>query len=110
MADDAIKMPLLGSVPRPKTWDFIACATVVLSIIVAVYNLSSALGQAPGESVSGLATTVIVLVQLAIATLCLFVLGKTAKEGTLWGNLAAVTGLLIAISAVLLAAALFAAA
>jgi hypothetical protein len=37
-------------------------------------------------------------------------LGKTAKEGTIWGNLAAIGGMFIGVSGVLLAAALWVAA
>lgn len=111
MGENVVKLPVLGwDVPKPKKWDFVACTTVVVSALLAGYNLSAALGQAPGEAVSGLTTTLLVLLQLGIATLSLFVLGKTAKEGTLWGNLAAVTGMLVAVGAVLLAAALWAAA
>jgi hypothetical protein len=38
------------------------------------------------------------------------VLGKTAKEGTWWGNCASVLALLVGVSGVLLSAALWAAA
>jgi hypothetical protein len=37
-------------------------------------------------------------------------LGKTSKEGTIWGNLAAIGGMFVGLSGVLLAAALWVAA
>jgi hypothetical protein len=48
--------------------------------------------------------------QLLLACGGLMLLGKTAKEGTWWGNLAAVAACLLGITGVLLAAALWAAA
>ena len=61
---------------------------------------------APGTSLSGKLTFIIVLIQLAVMSIALLVLGKTAKEGTIWGNLMAVAGMTAGMSGVLLAAAL----
>jgi hypothetical protein len=53
---------------------------------------------------------VVALAQLALGMISLLLLGKTAEEGTLWGNLAAVGGMFAGLSGVLLAAALWVAA
>lgn len=109
MGEDAIRLPVLGwEVPRPKRWDLAAGLVMLASLILAGMNLQSALGQAPGESVSSWLTVAMVLGQLVLASLALFVLGKTAKEGTLWGNLIAVAALLAGMSGFLLATALWA--
>lgn len=111
MGEDAIKLPGLGwELPRPKKWDFSALLVLLVSILLAGANLKVALGQSPGEAVSSWLTTLILLAQLVLASLALFVLGKTAKEGTLWGNLLAVAALLAGVSGVLLATALWASA
>ena len=52
----------------------------------------TARSQLPGVSPSDGFTALVVALQLAICTASLLLLGKTAKEGTLWGNLAAVAG------------------
>lgn len=111
MGEDAIKLPLLGwELPRPKKWDLSALLVLVASALLAGANLQAALGQAPGESISSWLTATMVLGQLVLASLALFVLGKTAKEGTLWGNLLSVAALLAGVSGVLLATALWASA
>ena len=73
-------------------------------------NLAIVTRKAPGTSIAGGVTAGFVTAQCALALAGLFVLGKTAKEGTLWGNLLAVAGLFAGMSGVLLAAALWAAA
>ena len=109
MGEDAIKLPVLGwELPRPKKWDLSAVLVMLASLILAGANLQAALGQAPGESISTWLTGAMVLGQLVLASLALFVLGKTAKEGTLWGNLIAVAALLAGMSGFLLATALWA--
>lgn len=100
---------MLGwELPRPKKWDLSALLVLAASIVLAGFNLKAALGQAPGESIASWLTTTMVFGQLILASVSLFVLGKTAKEGTLWGNLTAVAGLLAGVSGVLLATALWA--
>ena len=111
MSEDVVKLPLLGwEFPRPRKWDFMALAVLLASVLLAGANLKAALGQPPGASVSSLLTALLALLQTGLASLSLFVLGKTAKEGTLWGNLLAVAGMLAGVSGVLLATALWAAA
>lgn len=111
MAGEAMKLPLIHlEIPRPKPWDFGAALVLALSLAAAGGNLMIALGQAPGASISNSITLGFVLLQLLLATLGLLVLGKTAKLGTIWGNLLAVGALLIGMSGVLLAAALWSAA
>lgn len=110
MGEDAIKLPFIKwEFPKPKPWDLVAVLTLVAAGAVAGFNLSSALGGRAGAIGGGL-TFAIVLVQLAICSAALLVLGKTAKHGTLWGNLAAVAGMFAGMSGVLLAAALWTAA
>lgn len=109
MGEHAIKLPLLGwELPRPKKWDLSALLVLVVSMLLAGANLQAALGQAPGESVSSWLTLAMVLGQLGLASLALFVLGKTAKEGTIWGNLISVAALLAGVGGFLLATALWA--
>jgi hypothetical protein len=109
LGENAIKLPLLGwELPRPKKWDLSALLVLVVSIALAGINLRAALGQAPGESIASWLTTTMVFGQLILASISLFVLGKTAKEGTLWGNLIAVAAMLAGVSGVLLATSLWA--
>lgn len=109
MAEDAIKLPLLGwELPKPKKWDLVALAALGLSALLAGFNLQTALGGAPGESISGLMTAAMVIAQMALASVSLLILGKTAKEGTLWGNLISVGASFVAMSGMLLATALWA--
>ena len=113
MAEDRMKLPFgLGSfeIPRPRKWDLIAFLALGASGAVAAFNLIEAQSQPPGASLSGNFTLGIVLAQLAISSLSLLILGKTSKEGTIWGNLASVGGMLAGVSGVLLAAALWTAA
>jgi hypothetical protein len=111
MAGDVVKLPWIGlEIPRPKPWDLAAAAVLVLSLAGAGANLAIALGHEPGSSISGSLTATFVLGQIAIATLGLLVLGKTATLGTIWGNLLAVGALALGMSGVLLAAALWSAA
>jgi hypothetical protein len=104
-----LKLPFeLG--PKPKAWDLVAVAVLGVAAIAAGVNWLAAQEQAPGTSLPGSTTLIFVLAQLAIASASLLVLGKTAKVGTLWGNLAAVGGMLAGLGGVLLATALWIAA
>ena len=108
MAEDVVKLPLVNlEVPKPKRWDLAALLALIAAVVVSGFNLSAALGKPAGEAISGSLTAAIVVVQLVILSAALLVLGKTAKEGTLWGNLTAVAALLVGMSGVLLAAALW---
>jgi hypothetical protein len=105
-----LKLPSIKLGPKPKTWDLVAVAIVVIAGVAAAVNWMAAQKQAPGTSLSGGFTLAFVLAQLALGSISLLVLGKTAAEGTLWGNLAAVGGMLVGLSGVLLATALWIAA
>lgn len=94
--------------PKPKLWDLVAFVVVGAGIAVAVTNMLLAQATEPGASLPDSVTYGIVVGQLAIACLALLVLGKTAKEGTIWGNLAAVAGMFVGLGGVLLAGALWA--
>jgi hypothetical protein len=108
MGDNVLKLPLINlEVPKPQRWDFIAAATLVVIAVVCGANLKSALGRPPGEALSGTLTFGFVVAQFLLTTVALLVLGKTAKHGTLWGNLLAVGALVAGMSGVLLAAALW---
>ena len=106
----AFKLPQIQFGPRPKRWDLCAIAVLLLAAVLAAVSWRTARAQAPGVSPSSTFTSLVALAQLAIASISLLVLGKTAEEGTLWGNLAAVGGLLAGLGGVLLAAALWVAA
>ena len=111
MAEEGFKLPFGGlQIPKPKRWDWTAFAALAAVGAVAAYNLITAQQRAAGQSLSGLFTLLIVLAQLALASVSLLILGKTAKVGTIWGNLAAVAGMLAGVSGVLLAAVLWTAA
>lgn len=111
MAEDTIKLPLVKlEVPRPKRWDLVALLVLAASVAAAIANLQLAFSAAPGQAIGSSATTGFALGQLALCCLGLLVLGKTAKEGTLWGNLLAVGAMFAGMSGLLLAAALWSAA
>ncbi len=105
-----MKLPSIKLGPKPKTWDFVALAIIVIAGGAATANWMAAQGQPPGSSLSGGLTLAFVLTQITLGSISLLVLGKTAAEGTLWGNLAALGGMLLGLSGVLLATALWVAA
>ena len=102
-------MPKLA-LPKLAKWDVIALVALIAGGALIAANLALVTRKAPGTSMGGAVTGLFVLAQVAVALGGLFVLGKTAKEGTLWGNLLALAGLFAGMSGVLLAAALWAAA
>jgi hypothetical protein len=106
----AFKLPQIQLGPRPRRWDLIALAVLISAVALAAVSWGAARGQAPGVSPSSDFTMVVALAQLALGMISLLLLGKTAEEGTLWGNLAAVGGMFAGLSGVLLAAALWVAA
>jgi hypothetical protein len=111
MAEDVVKVPVLNlEIPKPKKWDFIALAVLIGGLVAAVANIISSGITEPGASASTNMSLAFVLVQMAVCLGSLMVLGKTAKEGTIHGNLFAVGGMMIGLGGVLLAAALWAAA
>jgi len=105
-----MKLPSIQLGPKPKVWDLIAAGVLTIAAIAAVVNWMAAQKPVAGTSLSGGTTLAFVLAQLVVASASLLILGKTAKEGTLWGNLAAVGGMFFGLSGVLLAAALWIAA
>lgn len=111
MAEDVFKVPVLNlEIPKPRKWDFIALAVLVAGIVAAGANIATSGITEPGASASTNMSLVFVLTQLTVCLGSLMVLGKTAKEGTIHGNLFAVGGMMIGLGGVLLAAALWAAA
>ena len=104
-----LKLPKIN-LPRPARWDWIAIGVLVLGTLLAAASLYKGLVKPPDEPYPSWLTTLMVFCQLAVACGGLMLLGKTAKEGTGWGNAASLLATLIGISGVLLAAALWAAA
>ncbi len=98
---EALKLPSLKmpDLPRPTAWDFAAIGALLVAVV-----LSGATVAMPRMA------TLFLLVQLVLACGGLMLLGKTAKEGTWWGNLAAIGAMLAGMGGVLLAAAMWAAA
>jgi hypothetical protein len=92
---------------RPKPWDFIALGLLVLGGVLTGFNLYLARATEQG-AISGAVTSAFVTIQLVVCLAGLMVLGKTAKEGTIWGNLFSVGACLVGMSGVLLASALWA--
>jgi hypothetical protein len=105
-----LKLPAWREITRPKRWDWIAAAVLAAGIVLVGADLAMAQKKPIGEPFPSGATTLFVLAQLAVALIGLMLLGKTAKEGTGWGNLFALLALLTGMSGVLLAGALWAAA
>ena len=102
----APKLPKIEIV-KPKPWDFIALAVMGVGVVLTGVNLMIARSTEQG-AISGLATGGFVTIQLVVCIAGLMVLGKTAKEGTIWGNLFAVGACFVGMSGVLLASALWA--
>ncbi len=103
-----MKLPKIALGPKPKPWDFITLAAALVGVALAGLNWWLARKSAAGVSTG--VTLALATAQLAVCCGCLMLLGKTAKEGTLWGNLAAVVGMFLGMSGVLLAAAMWVAA
>ena len=100
------KLPKIDVV-KPKRWDFIAFGVLAVAFVLSGANLHLALRQGEG-AISGGITGAFVTIQLVLCLAGLMVLGKTAKEGTIWGNLFAVGACVAGMSGVLLASALWA--
>jgi hypothetical protein len=94
---EALKLPKLPDLPRPTRWDFFAMGALLLGVILSLATV------AQPRFATGL-----MFVQLIVACGGLMLLGKTAKEGTWWGNLAAVGAMLAGMGGMLLAAAMWA--
>lgn len=105
MGGAALKLKL--GFPKLARWDWIALALLGVGAVLMGANWQAAQASPTG---SGGFVALFVFAQLAICIASLFVLGKTAKEGTFWGNVAALAGMFVGMGGVLLAAALWAAA
>lgn len=118
MGGEALKLPVprmpslqtLKSLrpPRPARWDWVALGILVAGVALIAANLLVARSGEPGAPAPATLTMLFVFVQLAISTGGLFVLGKTAKEGSGIGNFAAVAAMFLGMGGMLLAAALWA--
>lgn len=109
MTEDVVKIPVLNlEIPKPKPWDLAALAAVAVGLVAAVANLMTSGMRQPGSFVSTPLTMVFVLVQLLVCLGSLMLLGKTAKEGTIHGNLFSLAGMFIGLVGVMLAAAIWA--
>ena len=97
----SLKLPKID-LPRPARWDWIAIGALLLGALLTV-----ARSKPPGEPYPSGLTTFFVFSQLAVACAGLMVLGKTAKEGTGWGNAASLLAMFLGISGVLLALSTF---
>jgi hypothetical protein len=111
---EAIKMPAFKlpkiSLPRPKRWDYYAIGLFLVGVLVSAVNLWKGVTKPAGEPYPSWLTALVVFAQLGVTCGGLMALGKTAKEGTGLGNLAALLASFIGMGGVLLAAALWAAA
>lgn len=96
---EALKLPKLKmpDLPRPTRWDLYAIGALVVSVILAGATIAL-----PRLAMA------LMLVHLVVCCGGLMILGKTAKEGTWWGNLAAVGTMFVGMSGMLLAAAIWA--
>jgi hypothetical protein len=99
------KLPF--DIVKPKPWDLIALAVLAVGVVLSGVNMMLALKNEQ-SSISGGLTGLFVTLQLVICLVGLLVLGKTAKEGTIWGNLFSVGACVVGMSGVLLASALWA--
>ena len=109
MAEDVLKVPVLNlEIPKPKLWDFVALAVAVVGLVACGVNLAASGIATPGATVSTPLTLLFMAVGLAVCTVSLLVLGKTAKEGTIHGNLFALAGMMVGLGGSMLAAALWA--
>jgi hypothetical protein len=96
---EALKLPSLKlpDLPRPTRWDMYAIGALVVSVVLAGATIA----------LPRLATA-LMFVHLVVCCGGLMLLGKTAKEGTWWGNLAAVGTMFVGMSGMLVAAAVWA--
>ena len=110
MASDVVKVPVLNlEIPKPKKWDLVALAALIAGFVAAAANIATSGTTETGASASAGMSLGFVLIQLVVSLGSLMVLGKTAKEGTIHGNLFAVGGMMVGLGGVLLAAALWSA-
>lgn len=96
--------------PQLKGWDLAAVVVAAAGVALAAMSIVTALATDPGTSPSNSSTLGVIGAQLLVCCASLLILGKTSKQGTIWGNLSALAGTFIGMSGVLLAGALWAAA
>ena len=109
MADDVLKVPVLKlEIPRPRFWDLVAGGITLGGLATCAANLAASGIVRPGASISTSLSVLFMVVGLAVCVGSLLVLGKTAKEGTIHGNLLALAGMFIGLGGAMLAAALWA--
>ncbi|HEX5759630.1 MAG TPA: hypothetical protein VF121_10580 [Thermoanaerobaculia bacterium] len=96
---------LRPTLPRPARWDWAALGILLAGLVLTGANLLLARGDEPAPA--GVAM-LFVFLHLAVACGGLLALGKTAKEGTGLGNLAAVGAMFVGLGGVMLASALWA--
>lgn len=100
----------MWDLPKPKAWDLAAIAAAAAGVAAAAANAVLAMGGEAGQAPSTGFTLGMIGLQVIILSASLLVLGKTAKHGTIWGNLAAVAGMFVGMSGILLAGAMWVAA
>ena len=93
---------------KPKPWDMAALIVLALSGALAAANLALSIGREGAGAISGSTTLIFVTIQMLVCCLAFLVLGKTAKMGTIWGNLLATAAGVAGMSGVLLASTLWA--
>lgn len=102
-------MPAKLTMPKFTIWDLASFGLVGIGVVLIVANWFTAYSASGAPGSPGALTLAFVAAQLAVCLGSVLMLGKTAHGGTLWGNLAAVGGMFVGMSGVLLAAALWAA-
>jgi len=111
MGVNRLKLPSITlDLPRPGSWDLAAAGALLMAVVVAAAAWAAAGARSPGSSLAPSVTLALGGLELLLALASLMLLGKTAKEGTIWGNLAAVGGMLAGIVGVFLIAVIWAAA
>src|SRR5437868_4449390 len=108
---EALKAPRasrfkLPSLERPTRWDLITVAVLVVGFVLMGANFAVVHHKKPEEPFPGGLTALFCFAQLAVSLVGLMLLGKTAKEGTWWGNIAAILAMLVGMGGILLASAL----
>jgi hypothetical protein len=103
------KLPSLKELQRPTRWDLITAAVLVVGLILIGANFAAVHHKPADQPFPNGLTSLFIFTQLAVSLGGLMLLGKTAKEGTWWGNIAALLAMLVGMSGILLAAALWAA-
>jgi heme/copper-type cytochrome/quinol oxidase subunit 4 len=103
------KLPSFKDLERPTRWDWITAAVLVVGFVLMGANFAVVHHKPANEPFPGGLTALFCFAQLAVSLVGLMLLGKTAKEGTWWGNIAAILTMLVGMSGILLAAALWAA-